>query len=75
LLQCEDQDPIQIASNLGNLPRLVLRRFHGPALFTGGTEGPEGSVLVLLSEAIFIVLVAVIYRRRKYPLLRNAEAR
>lgn len=47
--------------------------FHGPLLLAGGTDGPEGSLLVLLSEAIFIISVALIYRRRKYPLLRDSE--
>lgn len=47
--------------------------FHGPTLLAGGTDGPEGSVLALLSEAIFIVSVAVIYRRRKFRLLRDEE--
>ena len=47
--------------------------FHGPLLLAGGTDGPEGSLLVLLSEAIFIISVATIYRRRRYPLLRDSE--
>jgi hypothetical protein len=34
--------------------------FHGPPLLTGGMDGPEASVLVLLSEGIFLVLVAII---------------
>ena len=52
---------------------LMLPSFHGPALLAGGTVGPEGSVLALLSEAIFIVSVAVIYRRRKFALLKDEE--
>jgi len=47
---------------------LMHPSFHGPLLLAGGTDGPEGSLLVLLSEAIFIISVAIIYRRRKYPL-------
>jgi len=47
--------------------------FHGPVLLAGGTDGPEGSMLVLLSEALFIVLAAVIYRRRKFALLKDEE--
>ena len=43
--------------------------FHGPTLFSGGTDGPEGSVLVLLSEALVFLLIAVIYRRRQFPLI------
>jgi uncharacterized protein len=55
---------------------LMHPSFHGPRLWTGGTDGPEGSVLVLLSEAVFLVLIAVIYRRRKFPLLadRNQQS-
>src|SRR5215469_8230325 len=45
--------------------------FHGPTLLAGGTDGPEGSVLVLLSEALIAVLVAVIYRKRKFPLITD----
>jgi len=47
---------------------LMNPSFHGPLLLAGGTDGPEGSVLVLLSEAIIVVMVALIYRRRKFPL-------
>lgn len=50
---------------------LLHPSFHGPLLWTGGTDGPEGSVLVLLSEAIFLALIAVIYRRPKFPLLKD----
>ena len=48
---------------------LMSPSFHGPVLLAGGTDGPEGSILVLLSEALFLVLIAVIYRRRRYALL------
>lgn len=47
--------------------------FHGPLLLAGGSDGPEGSVLVLLSEALFIVSIALIYHRRKYPLIEDDE--
>jgi uncharacterized protein len=53
---------------------LMNPSFHGPALLAGGTDGPEGSILVLLSEAIFVVLIAIIYRRRKFPLLKDAPS-
>jgi uncharacterized protein len=53
---------------------LMHPSFHGPVLWAGGTDGPEGSVLVLLSEAIFFVLIAVIYRRRKFPLITDTQA-
>jgi uncharacterized protein len=54
---------------------LMHPAFHGPRLWTGGSDGPEGSVLVLLSEAIFLVLIALIYRRRKFPLLKDPMPR
>jgi len=52
---------------------LMSPSFHGPLLLAGGSDGPEGSLLVLLSEALFIVLIAVIYRRRKFRLLGEEE--
>ncbi len=53
---------------------LMRSSFHGPLLLSGGSDGPEGSVLVLLSEAIFFVAVAVIYRRRRFPLITDAHS-
>jgi len=50
---------------------LMNPSFHGPTLLTGGTDGPEGSLLVLLSEGLFLVLIAIIYRRRRYPLIMD----
>lgn len=47
--------------------------FHGPTLLAGGTDGPEGSVLVLLSETLVIVLLAIIYRQHKFPLIANTS--
>ncbi len=52
---------------------LMKPYFHGPTILAGGTDGPEGSLLVLISEALFIILVALVYRRRKYPLLSDSE--
>lgn len=51
---------------------LMHPSFHGPTLWAGGTDGPEGSLVVLLSEALFIVAIALIYRRRKFPLKNEA---
>jgi membrane protease YdiL (CAAX protease family) len=53
---------------------LMKPAFHGPLLLTGGADGPEGSVLVLLSEALIVVIVALLYRSRKYPLVSDAVA-
>ncbi len=51
--------------NSGTMPAGALRAptFHGPDLLSGGTAGPEGSILVLFSLALTAVLVAAIYRK------------
>ena len=56
-------------SGTHGLGALMNPSFHGPAILAGGSDGPEGSVLVLLSEALIAVVVALLYRERKYPLL------
>jgi membrane protease YdiL (CAAX protease family) len=58
-------------SGTHSIGALMNPSFHGPELLAGGTDGPEGSVLVLLSEAIFVVLIAVMYRQRKFPLIKE----
>jgi len=60
-------------SGMRGADALMRPSFHGPLLWAGGTDGPEGSLLVLLSEALFFVLIALIYRRRRYPLMQDAE--
>jgi len=52
---------------------LMNPSFHGPTLLSGGTDGPEGSVLVLLSEVLIVILVAVIYRQPRFPLIADHE--
>ena len=37
----------------------------GPVLWSGGSDGPEGSLLVLPVTILLLVLLLVIYRRRK----------
>jgi uncharacterized protein len=54
---------------------LMLPSFHGPTLWSGGSDGPEASLLALLSEALIFLSVAVIYRRRKYPLISEVRDR
>lgn len=54
---------------------LMTSSFHGSLLLSGGSDGPEGSVLVLLSEAIFIVVIAAIYRRRRFRLITDIPSR
>jgi hypothetical protein len=53
---------------------LMNSSLHGPVLFAGGTDGPEGSMLALLSEALFFLVIATLYRRRRYPLKSNKVA-
>jgi hypothetical protein len=50
---------------------LLSPSFHGPALLSGGSAGPEGSVLVLLSEALIVLFVFFAYPRRQYPLKQD----
>ncbi|HEY3930157.1 MAG TPA: CPBP family intramembrane glutamic endopeptidase [Candidatus Koribacter sp.] len=57
------------------LGRLMAPSFHGPALLAGGTDGPEGSLLVLGSEALFFIVTILLYRRRHYPLIERKETR
>ena len=58
-------------SGLRGQHALMNPLFHGPTLSSGGTDGPEGSVLVLLSEALIVVLVAIIYRQPRFPLITD----
>jgi membrane protease YdiL (CAAX protease family) len=50
---------------------LMNPTFRGPTLLTGSTDGPECSVLVLISEGLFVVLIALLYRSRRYPLITD----
>jgi membrane protease YdiL (CAAX protease family) len=59
-------------SGMHGMNALMKPSFHGPVLLAGGTDGPEGSVLVLLSELIFVLSIAVMYRKRRYPLPSDA---
>src|SRR5579863_10063270 len=61
-------------SGLIGQPALMAPSFHGPALFSGGKDGPEGSLLALLSEAVFVIAIALIYRHRRYPLAEEAAS-
>jgi membrane protease YdiL (CAAX protease family) len=54
-------------SGMKPMHALLSPTFHGPALLSGGSAGPEGSVLVLLSEALIALFVAFAYPRRQYP--------
>lgn len=56
-------------ANSGTTSVGVLRSpsFNGHPLLTGGTAGPEGSILVLFSLAVTAAAVALIYRKRPEP--------
>ena|ERR1051326_8866585 len=43
---------------------LLEPSFHGPVWLTGGTVGPEGSVVTLVLWSLMIVVFAILYRRR-----------
>lgn len=61
-------------SGLKPLHSLFSPLFHGTPLLSGGSAGPEGSVLVLVSEALIAIFVAVVYPRRQYWLPGDAGA-
>lgn len=44
---------------------LLRSSFHGPAWLTGGTVGPEGSVLSFVVFALAFVIFALLYRSKK----------
>ena len=46
---------------------LLSSSFHGPAWLTGGTVGPEGSVLVFVMIAVLWVVFDRVYREARYP--------
>ncbi len=52
--------------------RLLGSSLHGPTLLAGGTDGPEGSLLVLGSEALFFIVTILLYKRRHYPLVKDS---
>ncbi len=61
-------------SGLKPLHALFSSSFHGPTWLSGGTAGPEGSVLVVISEALIALFVFFVYPKRQYPLKEDAPA-
>lgn len=59
-------------SGLHGQHALMAPSFHGPALWSGGTDGPEASLLAVLSEALIFLSIAVIYRQRKFPIAQRS---
>ncbi|HET9838460.1 MAG TPA: type II CAAX endopeptidase family protein [Candidatus Angelobacter sp.] len=47
--------------------------FHGPDWLTGGSVGPEGSIVTLVLWSLMIVLFALVYRRRRPALVVTAQ--
>jgi hypothetical protein len=47
--------------------------FHGPVWLTGGTVGPEGSVVTLILWTVMIALFVILYRRRGPVLVVERE--
>ena len=43
--------------------------FHGPVWLTGGTVGPEGSVVTLILWTAMMVIFYLVYRKRREPAL------
>ena len=59
-------------SGMKPIGALFAPSFHGPALLRAvGLTGPEGSVLVILAEALIVLSIAVLYPKRKYALLED----
>lgn len=48
---------------------LLNPSFHGPVWLTGGSVGPEGSVVTLILWSAMMLLFYLIYRKRKQPVL------
>jgi membrane protease YdiL (CAAX protease family) len=55
--------------NSGNVMpgHLLSSHFHGPGWLTGGSVGPEGSVLVFALIALLFVVFDRVHRQAKYP--------
>ncbi|HLY92989.1 MAG TPA: type II CAAX endopeptidase family protein [Candidatus Angelobacter sp.] len=54
---------------------LLAPSFHGPVWLSGGTVGPEGSLVTLVLWSLMIVVFVIIYRRRRPALIVVAETK
>lgn len=61
---------LQVPGHLFN-PRII----QGPDWLTGGSVGPEGSVVTLMLWALMTVLFLALYRKRREPVLVITEGR
>jgi membrane protease YdiL (CAAX protease family) len=48
---------------------LLNPSFHGPVWLTGGSVGPEGSAVTLIVWSALMLLVYLVYHKRKQPVL------
>ena len=46
---------------------LLSSHFHGPRWLTGGSVGPEGSVLIFILIALLFIVFDRVHRKAKYP--------
>jgi membrane protease YdiL (CAAX protease family) len=53
-------------SGMMGLGHLLNVRLSGPAWMTGGSAGPEGSAINLVSDILWFPLFALLYRHRKW---------
>jgi CAAX protease family protein len=52
---------------------LLAPSFHGPGWLTGGSVGPEGSLVTLVLWSLMTILFAILYRRRRPALVVTAQ--
>lgn len=62
-------------SGLSARGHLLQPSFSGPVWLTGGTVGPEGSVITLVLWSLMILVFAIIYRRPRPALVVVAETK
>jgi membrane protease YdiL (CAAX protease family) len=48
---------------------LLNPSFHGPVWLTGGSVGPEGSIVTLILWSVMMLLVYLVYRKPRKPVL------
>lgn len=48
---------------------LLNPNFHGPVWLTGGTVGPEGSIVTLILWTVMMVIFYLVYRKPRQPAL------
>jgi CAAX protease family protein len=56
-------------SGLSARGHMLNPSFHGPVWLTGGTVGPEGSVVTLILWSFMMLIFYFVYRKRRQPAL------